>query len=335
MRFPACRTRSVAVPGGATILADRHAVGWHRDPLAWHDGTVGLAAPALGARASLPPTSASGRPLSILVPSVLAIALYAIASTALGRHLDPAREPPVRWAAVAAPTARGAIAHAAALAQPVVSATALRVGVFEAASAMCWVAVLALLVGPLAGTLKDLGLAVMPLAAVAVGLAALWPADAALPAQGGLGTRLHVLVSIAAAASLILAACQAVLLALDEARLAGKRALGPPGVTPALRVRENLLFQTLWVGFFLLSLSLVSGVMFVDDLLGQHLAHKTVLSIAAWLVFTVLLWGRVRHGWRGRTAIRWTLGGFALLGLAYFGSRVVLEIVLERSWHGS
>ena len=103
---------------------------------------------------------------------------------------------------------------------------------------------------------------------------------------------------------------------------------------PALQVRETLLFQTLWVGFFGLSLSLVSGVMFVDDLLGQHLAHKTALSLAAWVVFGVLLWGRVRHGWRGRTATRWTLGGFALLGLAYFGTKVILELVLERSWHG-
>ncbi len=273
--------------------------------------------------------------MSILVPSVLAIALYAVASAALGRHLDPAREPPVRWAAVAVPGAAGALAHGVALSQAVLAASALRIGVFEAASAMCWVAVLALLVGPLARTLRDLGLAVMPLAAVAVALAALWPAGTALPTDGGLGTRLHVLLSIGAAASLILAACQAVLLAVDEARLAGKRALGPPGVAPALRVRETLLFQTLWVGFFLLSLSLVSGVMFVDDLLGQHLAHKTVLSIGAWLVFAVLLWGRVRHGWRGRTATRWTLGGFALLGLAYFGSRVILEVVLERSWHGS
>ena len=101
---------------------------------------------------------------------------------------------------------------------------------------------------------------------------------------------------------------------------------------PALQTQESLLFQSLGLGFFLLSLSLVSGVMFVDDLLAQHLAHKTILSIATWLVFAVLLWGRWRHGWRGRTATRWTLWGFALLALAYFGSKVVLEMVLGRTW---
>jgi ABC-type uncharacterized transport system permease subunit len=93
---------------------------------------------------------------------------------------------------------------------------------------------------------------------------------------------------------------------------------------------ENLLFQMLTAGFILLSLSLFSGILFLEDLFAQHLAHKTVFSIIAWLVFGTLLWGRWRFGWRGRTAIRWTLSGFFFLMLAYFGSKLVLEIVLQR-----
>jgi ABC-type uncharacterized transport system permease subunit len=58
----------------------------------------------------------------------------------------------------------------------------------------------------------------------------------------------------------------------------------------------------------------------------------TVSAAVAWLVFAVLLWGRWKFGWRGRTAIRWTLGGFAFLLLAYFGSKLVLELVLGRHW---
>jgi ABC-type uncharacterized transport system permease subunit len=84
------------------------------------------------------------------------------------------------------------------------------------------------------------------------------------------------------------------------------------------------------VGFILLSLALVSGALFVQDLFAQHLVHKTVLSIVAWVVFAILLWGRQRFGWRGRTAIRWTLSGFFSLMLAYFGSKWVLEVVLGR-----
>jgi ABC-type uncharacterized transport system permease subunit len=63
----------------------------------------------------------------------------------------------------------------------------------------------------------------------------------------------------------------------------------------------------------------------------QHLAHKTVLSIFAWFLFGVLLIGRARYGWRGTIAIRWTLGGFMSLMLAYFGSKMVLEWILGRA----
>ena len=80
------------------------------------------------------------------------------------------------------------------------------------------------------------------------------------------------------------------------------------------------------------NVSLATGVAFVADMMAQHLAHKTVLSIIAWSIFGVLLWGRWRHGWRGRTAVRLSLTGFMVLGLAYFGSKFVLEVFLERQW---
>jgi len=97
-----------------------------------------------------------------------------------------------------------------------------------------------------------------------------------------------------------------------------------------LQTMEALLFQMLAAGFVMQSLSLATGFMFVEDLFAQHLVHKTVLSILAWFVFAILLWGRWRYGWRGKTAIRWTLGGFVSLLLAYLGSKMVLELVLGR-----
>ncbi len=102
---------------------------------------------------------------------------------------------------------------------------------------------------------------------------------------------------------------------------------------PALDTLEGFLFSLIKVGLVVLTVSLVTGLIYVDDLFGQHLAHKTILSIFAWLVFAVLLWGRWKRGWRGRVAVRMTLVGIALLLLSYFGSKLVLEIILERSWH--
>jgi ABC-type uncharacterized transport system permease subunit len=84
-------------------------------------------------------------------------------------------------------------------------------------------------------------------------------------------------------------------------------------------------------GFVLLTLSLGTGFLFLENLFAQHLVHKTVLSLLAWLVFAMLLAGRMRYGWRGQVAIRWTLSGFIALMLAYFGTKMVLEWILKRT----
>jgi ABC-type uncharacterized transport system permease subunit len=78
----------------------------------------------------------------------------------------------------------------------------------------------------------------------------------------------------------------------------------------------------------LLALSIVSGLFFLDDILAQHLAHKMFFSVAALCVYCILLFGRRVHGWRGKQAIRWTIGGFVALMLAYFGTKLVLELLL-------
>ena len=93
---------------------------------------------------------------------------------------------------------------------------------------------------------------------------------------------------------------------------------------------EILLFDILWIGVLLLSISILSGVIFVTDLFAQHLVHKTVLSIIAWVIFSTLLGGHYAAGWRGPVASRWTLTGCVALMLAYFGSKIVLEMILQR-----
>ena len=95
---------------------------------------------------------------------------------------------------------------------------------------------------------------------------------------------------------------------------------------------EGMMFGAINIGFIGLTLALFSGLIFVDNLFAQHLAHKTILSLLSWAVFGTLALGRWRLGWRGRTALRWVLGGFVILALAYFGSKIVLELLLDRQW---
>jgi ABC-type uncharacterized transport system permease subunit len=142
----------------------------------------------------------------------------------------------------------------------------------------------------------------------------------------------HIVLSTLAYALLTIAVALAIALALLDRRLRNRRPLGWLTILPSMEALESGTFQALSAGFAVLTLALFSGFIFVRDLFAQHLIHKTVLSCLAWAVFAVLLFGRWRFGWRGRTATTWTLSGFALLGLAYFGSKIVLESILGRHW---
>jgi len=102
---------------------------------------------------------------------------------------------------------------------------------------------------------------------------------------------------------------------------------------PPLMEMEALLFRILLAAFVLLTLTVVSGVFFSEQLFGKPLQfnHKTVFGILSWFVFGGLLVGHYWRGWRGRTAVNWTLTGFTMLLLAYIGSKVVLELILKRA----
>jgi ABC-type uncharacterized transport system permease subunit len=142
----------------------------------------------------------------------------------------------------------------------------------------------------------------------------------------------HIVLSVAAYALITIAAAMALALALLDRRLRSRKPLGWLSILPSVEALESGTFQALGTGFAMLTLTLFSGFIFIDNLFSQQLSRKTILSCLAWLVFAILLYGRWRFGWRGRTAARWTLSGFALLGLAYFGSKIVLEMILGKHW---
>jgi len=140
----------------------------------------------------------------------------------------------------------------------------------------------------------------------------------------------HILLSLSAYSLFTLAALQAIVLAIQEQQLRQRHLAGLIRRLPPLQSMEITLFQLLSVGFLLLTIGLMTGFMFLDDIMAQHLAHKTLLSLIAWCVFATLLWGRWRYGWRGKTAVKWTLVGFTFLALAFIGSKLILEFLLSR-----
>ncbi|MBS0193514.1 MAG: cytochrome c biogenesis protein CcsA [Proteobacteria bacterium] len=143
--------------------------------------------------------------------------------------------------------------------------------------------------------------------------------------------QLHAWIALLAYATLSLSALLALLLWAQERALRARRIHGWLRALPPLTQLEALLFRSIGAGFVLLTLTLVTGLLFVHNLLSQHLWHKTVLSILSWAVFGWLLLGRWRYGWRGPRAVKLTLTAMALLLLAFFGSKFVLEVILHRS----
>ena len=181
-------------------------------------------------------------------------------------------------------------------------------------------------------TIERLGTVVFPIAAATCLLAGFAGAPngehSALPDWR---IAIHAVLALVAFATLAVAALVAVMLGIQDRALRARRFNTWMQGAPPLTEVEALMFQLIGTGFAVLSLALVSGVMFVHDLFAQHLVHKTVLAIAAWLVFGALLLGRWRFGWRGQRAIRLVLTGVSLLVLAYLGSKFVLEMVLQRA----
>ncbi len=262
--------------------------------------------------------------MSLTLPSLLAAVLYIVATLVLA------------W-----PLLRGGAAHARAglwiAAIAVVVHFAVLVSMHRGGIDLHFFAALSLVGACMAAMcllvnfmrpIATLGVLVFPIAALLLLIDTFAPPTAPLPIEWQI--KLHVVFALLGYSVLSVAALLAMLLATQEHALRRREFGGFAAVLPPLTLTEALMFQLIAAGFVLLTLTLLSGILFVENLFAQHLIHKTVLSIAAWLVFGTLLFGRWRYGWRGRRAVRLTLSGMALLILAYFGSRFVLEVVLKR-----
>lgn len=262
-----------------------------------------------------------------LLPSLAAACLYAGATAYQSMRLSRRAIPDKRLLIVLGLLAL--LGHALSLFLQLLGPAGLNIDFFNAASLIAATVILLTLLACWRIPVENLLLLLFPLGGLTVLLAQLAPAGTIQPIDEAPGILAHILLSIMAYGMLTIAVFQSLLLLLQDHQLKHKHPSGLIKNFPPLQTMESLLFGFLWAGWALLSLSLLSGALFIDDLFAQHLMHKTILSSFAWVVFGVLLWGRHQLGWRGHKAIRWTLAGFCLLMLAYFGSKLVREFILH------
>ncbi|TQV78677.1 phosphohydrolase [Exilibacterium tricleocarpae] len=255
-----------------------------------------------------------------------AIALYLAASGYLISQLLSKQAAAISWLRSFALSAL--VFHGMGVFSIIFSPEGYNLGFLKVSSMIFWVINLLVLASSLKKPLHNLFVFLFPLSALSVGVS-LFSTSPITP-YGAIGIEIvtHIFLSFLAYSLLTIATLQALLLAYQNYQLRHKHPMGMTRVLPPLQTMETLLFELLWAGELLLTLSILTGFLFLEDLFAQHLVHKTAFSLLAWAIYAILLWGRHRSGWRGTQAVRWTLGGFVALMLAYFGTKLVLEIIL-------
>ncbi len=264
------------------------------------------------------------------IASVVAASLYALAAILQVRNVRRQRSLALGPLLLITVPALGL--HALATYLQVNTGTGLYLGFFTAASLVTLLMILFLLLASSRLPVQNLLVLALPLGSVAI-LASLF-GQTAFESRESLAPVLlvHITFSLVAYTILMMAACQSVLLAYQEHALKARGSMRSLRLLPPLETMEALLFSLLWTGIITLTLSIVTGFIFLDNMFEQHVVHHTVLAMASWVVYAVLLAGRRFFGWRSTTATAWTLVAFSLLVLGYFGSKFVLEILLHRSY---
>ncbi|HEY9573442.1 MAG TPA: cytochrome c biogenesis protein CcsA [Pusillimonas sp.] len=275
-----------------------------------------------------------------IVFHLLAALAYAVLAFSIWRPLTKGGEQ-VNAGHIRRVCLAGAIVlHGIGLAQAIVPNHSLILGWALALSAAVWLGMVVFWLENLVMRIDGLLLILLPAAAISAGMAAAFPHGHLVAHASSEWLRVHLLIALMAYGLITVAALQAMLMTALDRQLhrpvepaATRNMLGRAlDSMPPLLIQEVLLFRLIWIGFAILTLTVITGAIVSLRLTAElvPIDHKTVFTLLSWLTFGGLLVGRQLRGWRGRVALRWTLVGFAFLLLSYTGSRFVLDVILHR-----
>ncbi len=264
----------------------------------------------------------------VITFGIIAIALYLIAFVL--RVLQLRGRPGAASTTISAIGLVALMAHAIVSVQQTFNQGAVDFSLLPVSVALFWVINVIVVVSSFRKPLHNLFLLLFPATALMLTLSLGIDDGDHFVTLPSLALSIHILLSLLAYSLMTIGALQALLLAYQNRQLHQHRPTGAVLALPPLQTMETLLFEVIATGFALLTLALATGFVFVDNFVAQHVAHKTVFSLLAWLLYGTLLVGHYRLGWRGKVAIAWTLGAFSALMLAYWGTKFVLEVILAR-----
>jgi ABC-type uncharacterized transport system permease subunit len=269
--------------------------------------------------------------MSPTIASALSIVLYCLSAFLIFSQLKNDSNKTVlqhRWLSLL-PAFIGLIFHANSLYQSIWHTAGLDLSFFVAFSLITWLISTQILFSCIFRQIETLGIFMFPMAGLASLVSNMAPATSEQLFVVSNGTMQgHIMISVIAYSLIMLSAVQATLLAYQDHAIRSHKPSGFIRHIPPIYDMETLLFQLLGFGFIFLSGSLLTGFLYLEDLFAQHQAHKTIFSLVDWFILGTLLFGRFNFGWRGKTAVRWTLSSFALLMIGFFGSKLAYEFII-------
>lgn len=263
----------------------------------------------------------------MLLAYIIALIAYLIVSLHLYWAL--VRTKPIAKGFTLAMLTVGLVAHSVVLYPHIATIYGLNFNLFNILSLTSCFFLLFYLLFCLYRPILSLGVLAVPTAIIGLSLGYFGTAPYSPLSDISAGLEAHILLSIAAYCVLLMAAFQALIMRFQIRDLKHKTVHRYwVNKLPPLQSMESVLFDMILAGFVLLTLALAIGFVYVNDLMAQHIAHKTVLSVISWLLFGGLLIGHWQSGWRGRRAANMTILAFVLLAIGFVGSKFVLEVVL-------
>jgi ABC-type transport system involved in cytochrome c biogenesis permease subunit len=90
---------------------------------------------------------------------------------------------------------------------------------------------------------------------------------------------------------------------------------------------DDLIYQTVVVGFILLTAGIVTGSIWANSAWGTYWSWdpKETWSLITWLIYAALLHSRYMRGWHGQRIAVFSLVGFACVLFTYFGVNLLLS----------
>ena len=285
----------------------------------------------------------------MFVVIVVAICLYVVVSRLIWRHataattIEAADGAALKSAGVTATRLRLLVAAALCLhalqlydqllyfnAGSAGSGGVLNLALGNLVSLVAWMTVALFLAASMLKQTLNLGLIVVPWGLLGLVIGWLAPGEPFLLENLPRGIGRHIAIAIPAYGVLSIAFAQALILWIQERQLHKPNPGSFFPALPALETMESNLFQLTLLGFVLLTVNLITGMLNTRQNYGALLLfnHHILLALLAWGGFGGLLLGRKIFGWRGRIAARWTIIAFVMLVLAYFGTRFVSGVIL-------